>query len=178
MKNTTRILLVMLTLLACHVCLASVPTVMNYQGRLTNSAGQPVTDGSYQLVFNLYSVSTGGTAVWTETQSVQLTGGIFSVLLGSVTPLPSSAFLGTTWLETVVSAVFFLRELRSRLWIRYALVVGRDGGGRRRDEQHASGQFGDREQYRVRHDIVRRSVVERGEFDSPERTGGGQCVQR
>jgi microcystin-dependent protein len=49
-----------------------------------------VEDGAYTLVFKLYTVDNGGTALWTETQdNVVVTHGVFSVELGSVTSLPN-----------------------------------------------------------------------------------------
>lgn len=82
----------------------TVPTTMNFQGRLTNSAGNILSDGSYNVTFRLYTVSSGGTAVWTEardtTNRIAVTNGLFSVQLGSVTPLPASLFAsGNLYLE-------------------------------------------------------------------------------
>lgn len=70
---------------------AAINSQINFQGKLTNPDGTNVTNGTYSIVFSIYSVSTGGTAVWTETQpSVTVTDGIFQVALGSVTSLPGS----------------------------------------------------------------------------------------
>ncbi|HEY4518656.1 MAG TPA: hypothetical protein VJG48_03500, partial [Candidatus Paceibacterota bacterium] len=64
---------------------------INYQGKLTNSAGTTVSDGDYNIEFKIYTASTGGTLLWTETRTgtdkVTVTNGLFSVLLGSVTSL-------------------------------------------------------------------------------------------
>lgn len=61
---------------------------LNIQGTLKQNNGQPVDDGAYALTFKLYTAPTGGTALWTETQdSVNLVGGLYSVALGTVTPL-------------------------------------------------------------------------------------------
>jgi len=61
----------------------------NVQGVLRDLVGRAVDDGNYQMTFKLYQVSTGGTAVWEETQNaVRVVSGIFSAKLGSVTPLP------------------------------------------------------------------------------------------
>ena len=67
---------------------------INYQGKLTNAAGATVSDGSYNMTFRLYTVSTGGSQIWQESWSststqVTVTNGLFSVLLGSVTSLAS-----------------------------------------------------------------------------------------
>ena len=81
---------------------AQVPTKMSYQGVLTDGSGAPVADGSHSLVFELYSVSTGGSALWTETQgSVNTTNGVLGVELGSVTPI-GIAFDGALWLGIAV----------------------------------------------------------------------------
>lgn len=70
---------------------AAINPQINFQGKLTNTDGTNVTNGTYSIVFSLYSVASGGSAVWTETQgSVSITDGIFQVSLGSVTSLPGS----------------------------------------------------------------------------------------
>ena len=76
---------------------AQVPQLINYQARLTDVAtGLPVDDGEYAITFSFYETSTGGSALWTESQSVQSTNGIYSVLLGSINPLDVSLFSGAT----------------------------------------------------------------------------------
>jgi len=79
--------------------LAAVPQLMNYQGKLTDANGNPI-DGTVSIVFSIYPDSTGGTALWTETQpTVTVTSGLFNVLLGSVNAIPDSIFDGSTrWL--------------------------------------------------------------------------------
>src|SRR3989344_3069149 len=77
---------------------------VNYQGKLTNSSGVTVTDGDYTMVFKLYTVSSGGSAIWTETRSggnvVAVANGLFSVLLGSVTDIS-----GVDWNQTLYLGV-------------------------------------------------------------------------
>jgi len=64
---------------------ASVPTNMNYQGKLTDPDGNPL-NGTYDMTFYLFSASSGGSALWSENHtSVQVTDGIYSVQLGSLT---------------------------------------------------------------------------------------------
>lgn len=70
---------------------AAINPQINFQGKLTNTNGTNVTNGTYSILFSIYTVSSGGSAVWTETQaSVSVTDGIFRVALGSVTALPGS----------------------------------------------------------------------------------------
>ncbi len=66
---------------------ADIPRTLNYQGILTDAGGGAVPDGSYSVTFRLYSVFSGGAALWEETQPVSVTKGIFNVILGSVMPL-------------------------------------------------------------------------------------------
>ena len=86
---------------------ASINPQINFQGKLTNPNGTNVTDGTYSIVFSIYTVDTGGVAVWTETQpSVSVNDGIFQVALGSITSLPGSVdFNGSSlWLGIKVGA--------------------------------------------------------------------------
>ena len=79
---------------------------INYQGYLTDAGGNPV-NGSLDMVFRLYNLETGGTSLWSETQTgVPVTGGLFSVLLGSVDPLSRSVFEQNeeVWLGVSVGA--------------------------------------------------------------------------
>lgn len=83
---------------------AQVPVTMNYQGVLTGTGGKPVADGTYSLTFKLYTQPTGGTAIWTENQNVTTSSGVFSVLLGQVTPLTSVPFNSPYWLGITVGS--------------------------------------------------------------------------
>lgn len=75
---------------------AGAPGVMNYQGYLENSSGQPIS-GTVTLRFRIYDAPSGGTNVWDETQAgVSVSNGFFNVLLGSVTPLTAAIFDSTT----------------------------------------------------------------------------------
>jgi hypothetical protein len=65
---------------------AQVPNKINYQGKLTDSAGQPI-NATVSVVFHLYNVASGGSALYTETQTVTVANGLFNVAIGSVTPL-------------------------------------------------------------------------------------------
>jgi hypothetical protein len=68
-----------------------VPSLISYQGQLNDRNGLPV-NATVSFVFSLYTVSTGGTALWTEAQTISVSNGVFNVQLGAVQPLPSSVF--------------------------------------------------------------------------------------
>lgn len=82
---------------------AAAPQTIGYQGYLTSNNGVPVS-GSASVIFSLYSVATGGAAIWTETQpTVSVTSGNYNVLLGSVTPI-ALLFNAPYWLGVKVGA--------------------------------------------------------------------------
>ncbi|MEX2382100.1 MAG: hypothetical protein WD490_06940, partial [Opitutales bacterium] len=66
------------------------PELLSYQGYLvdadgvplgTNEAGDPLP-ANYDVVFRIYSASSGGTLLWAEEQTITVDNGYFSVLLG------------------------------------------------------------------------------------------------
>ena len=83
---------------------AAINQQINYQGKLTDSSGDAVSDATYSIVFSLYTTASGGSNIWTETQSVTATSGLFSVMLGSVTSLATVNFNQTLYLGVNVEA--------------------------------------------------------------------------
>lgn len=88
------LLLVLLAVALASPALAATPQHMNYQGILTDG-GSPVPDGNYTVTFRIYSVSVGGSELWSEARLVSTTGGLFTITLGLLTPLTDSVFDGT-----------------------------------------------------------------------------------
>jgi hypothetical protein len=82
----------------------TIPRLLSYQGKLLDNLGNPVIDTTYSVLFSLYTVPSGGTAFWGETQMVRTRGGLFSVLLGSVTPISALPDAGALYLGTKVGA--------------------------------------------------------------------------
>jgi len=81
----------------------AAPNLINYQGTLTDAAGVPL-EGSVSLTFKLFDAETEGTELWSETQPVQVQLGVYSVLLGSVSPFGPTLFdADNRWLEIVIS---------------------------------------------------------------------------
>src|SRR3989338_2708939 len=81
---------------------------INYQGKLTNATGVAVPDGTYNINFWLVPSSGGATstAVWSEARTggnqVQVTDGLFSVMLGEVSTLDSVDFNQTLYLAVEI----------------------------------------------------------------------------
>ncbi len=71
------------------------PTIISYQGTLFDSSGNPVT-GNVGMTFRFYSALTGGTKLWEEAHTganaVPINNGLFHVLLGGLTPIPTSVW--------------------------------------------------------------------------------------
>ncbi len=80
-----------------------IPRSLSYQGKLTDDQGNPVSDSIYSITFRLFSVPSGGSAYWSETQSIQTRVGLFHTLLGSVTPIPYIPIDGNCYLEMQVN---------------------------------------------------------------------------
>ncbi|MHC4478629.1 MAG: hypothetical protein ACYTEL_23580 [Planctomycetota bacterium] len=73
---------------------AEVPQMINYQGRLTDDAGEPL-DTVVDMVFSICSDSLGSSCAWTELQEdVEVTDGLFNVKLGSVDLITDDVFSG------------------------------------------------------------------------------------
>ena len=81
----------------CIMVHALVPMTMNYQGYLTDSGGTPV-NGNVSMTFSLYVGSSGGGPLWSETHSVPVTDGMYSIILGNTTPLNPSHFIDPLYL--------------------------------------------------------------------------------
>lgn len=99
-----RLLFSALLLLLTSSAHAAPPRTLSYQGVLTDGAGEIVSDGSYAMTFSIYASPSGGSALWTETQNVDVTGGNFDVVLGSVTPILGLAFDDSYWLGLQVGS--------------------------------------------------------------------------
>lgn len=77
--------------------------LLHYQGRLTDSGGEPVADTEHTVVFRLYDQEEGGSVIWQETQNVSTSNGVFSAKLGSVNSMDGLAFDQTYYLSLEVN---------------------------------------------------------------------------
>jgi len=83
---------------------------INYQGKIADSGGTAVADGSYGFMFELYDAASGGNVIWTETWTATTTAGaitiadgVFSVALGTSTAMAASLFTS----DTIYLQVYF-----------------------------------------------------------------------
>lgn len=82
---------------------APSPTLIPFQGRLTNPQGVAYTTGQYTISFTLYDQPVGGTVLWAETHAkVGVINGMVNVFLGSIVPFdnPGQGRPPVTFAET------------------------------------------------------------------------------
>lgn len=91
---------------------STVPALMSYQGRVTDAAGVLIggtAPTNRTVTFRFYAEPTGGEVLYAESQTVTISGGEFSVLIGNGTgvsgsPGPSTPASTQTNLGEVVNA--------------------------------------------------------------------------
>jgi len=129
MKGTVRsLVLLALLLLGSRTVLAQVPRTMSYQGVLTDAGGTLIADGNHTLTLSLYDAASGGSALWTESQTIPVVRGTFNVLLGTVTPIPGTlAFDRAYFLGVSVDAGTELSPRTPLTAAPYALYAARAG---------------------------------------------------
>lgn len=111
---------------------ATVPSLLSFQGRITDSLGVPLPDGLYSIEFSIYDNIAGGQVVWSETQSdLQVKSGLVSTLLGSVNPMDDQVFAGENrWLAISVDDGAELLPRTQLASVGYAQRVGTVDGAK------------------------------------------------
>lgn len=84
---------------------AQVPRVIPYQGRLQDAFGAPI-NGTRNITFKLYTSEIDPAPIWTETHNnVQISNGLYNVMLGSITQFPPSVnFSRQYWLGVTIGS--------------------------------------------------------------------------
>lgn len=88
-----------------------VPQVLNFQGRLLESGA--LVNGSRTMTFKIFDAASGGSQLFTENRSVNVSTGVFNVLVGDVTTggVPLSVFDGgDRYIEVQVGAQILPRQ--------------------------------------------------------------------
>ena len=106
-----------LLLLALTVAMqAQTPRTINYQGRAKDQAGY--LNGSKEITLKIYDQPAGGGALFTETQPVNFSNGIYTVVIGGATPggIPAAVDFGKTyWLGVAIEGFNSGQEIAPRL---------------------------------------------------------------
>ncbi len=123
-NNTAiRSFITLILLLSHSLAFAALPTTLNYQGHLTDSGGAP-SDGSVSVTFQIYNVSAGGLALWTDTRLVTVNHGVFSVELGTPSPFPVGMFEMPLWIGITVESDAEMEPRRPITTSGYAFKAG------------------------------------------------------
>lgn len=103
MKHTSILIVLVLSfVLICTTSFAEIPHYMQFQGKATDADDIPLS-GTHTLMFRIYDAESAGNLIWTETHTtVDIENGVFSVLLGGVTPL-DIAFDIPYWISTEIN---------------------------------------------------------------------------
>ncbi len=83
---------------------AEVPGLINHQGYLTDDAGVPVT-GDVEVAFSIHHDETEPGELWSEgPMTVTVSGGVYNMILGQITPITPGLFTVPMplWLEVTV----------------------------------------------------------------------------
>lgn len=98
-KHTlTKVITALIVVFYFQLALATIPSTLNYQGHLTDSGGAPV-DGPVDMVFSIYDVDAGGIALWSDSRTLVVDRGVFSVELGGASnPFPPGLFMNPAWI--------------------------------------------------------------------------------
>ena len=99
---STSLCLLALLCLSALTAWSDIPPYIGYQGVLRDSGGEVVADGSYDVTFSIYEAVTGGTAIWSELQSVDVEGGIMNVSIGVNEDLTAIPFDVPYWLGLAI----------------------------------------------------------------------------
>ncbi len=114
-------------LLLMSLAWGQIPQTISYQGVLKDNNGAIVTDGQYDLTFRLFDVVEFGYPLWVEDHNATtVTDGVFSVILGSITPI-SRNFDSQYWLEIDVNGTVLPRTKLTAS--PYSLASRSVGGG-------------------------------------------------
>jgi hypothetical protein len=82
----------------------SAPNLLHFQANLKDASAVPL-NGNQSLTCSIYATSSGGSALWTETQTVNAVDGLVNAVLGDTTSLPTNLFDNNSrWLEVQVNA--------------------------------------------------------------------------
>ena len=98
------LLLFFMLVTLCANVLAAPPQTISYQAYLKDSDGLPV-NATEEVTFRLYDTDVEGKPLWSDTLSITITDGLFSVELGTVAnPLPKSSMNDPIWLGVEINS--------------------------------------------------------------------------
>jgi hypothetical protein len=105
MKYYRSIFIGLLLMIMCAISWAQIPNTLSYQGILTDSLGNPKSDGTYSITFRLYDAESSGSVLWTEAKTLEVKRGLFTTVLADQVPFSASVkFDKPYWLSLQVAS--------------------------------------------------------------------------
>jgi len=118
-------------IVAMMICLMgstiSLAQTLSIQGVLRDATGASVPDATKNFTFRLYTVATGGTKVWDETQAINVINGVYSATLGVVNSLAGLNYDVSYWLGISVDGAEELTPRTKLTLSPYAILAGVSG---------------------------------------------------
>lgn len=103
--------LVLSLLLVLPTVASAAPLTLQHQGRATDASGVPL-QGQHTIAFALFASEGAATDLWSESHTLQLADGYYSVTLGDQTLLQSEWFADNdAWFSTTVGSTSFSQRL-------------------------------------------------------------------
>lgn len=78
--------LALMSLMLMTACVDGLSPNVGMQGQLTNPDGEIVADGDYEMTVRVWTAQTGGTNVFTQTETIAVTDGLFNVNINEFPP--------------------------------------------------------------------------------------------
>ncbi|MFT6234905.1 MAG: hypothetical protein ACJAZO_005429 [Myxococcota bacterium] len=113
--------LVAVVALLLPIAASAVPPLLDHQGRLMDSVGTPI-EGSHTLTFRLYTTDVGGTAFWSEQQTLPMSDGFFGAKIGNGLDI-ESLDTAAVWIGIDVDSAGELAGRQRLTSVPYALVA-------------------------------------------------------
>jgi len=104
-----------------------VGQTLSIQGVLRDNTGASVADGQKNFTFRLYTVETGDTKAWDETQQVNVVNGVYSATLGAVNSLDGLDYSVSYWLGISVDGAEEMAPRTKLTLSPYAIAGGVQG---------------------------------------------------
>jgi len=100
---------------------------LSIQGVLRDNTGASVADGQKNFTFSLYTVVSGGTKTWDETQQINVVNGVYSATLGAVNSLAGLNYNVSYWLGISVDGAEEMTPRTKLTLSPYAIAGGVQG---------------------------------------------------
>ncbi|MEC8333201.1 MAG: hypothetical protein VXZ83_03655, partial [Verrucomicrobiota bacterium] len=103
MKKKTSLIVALSSITVC--ALFAVPSKINYQGLITDTAGEPIESSTNTVTVTLYQVETDGTSVYTEsfTDVASDADGLYSIQIGDTNLQAVLEANSELWLELTIN---------------------------------------------------------------------------